>query len=124
TDLHVTIKVNATVLGIPTNCDLVVDADSVTIDGRYALRPDGTDPHFIDVNLVGASPVVTLGNVNDDFVGGICSIPVIEDIVGLFLPNVRSMMQSNLTTLLGDPDGSGAQDAPVAEAVEGALSQI
>src|SRR5690606_2878724 len=41
TDLHVTIKVNATVLGIPTNCDLVVDADSVTIDGRYALRPDG-----------------------------------------------------------------------------------
>lgn len=123
-DLHVPIKVNATVLGIPTSCDLVVDADSVTIDGNYGLQPSPTDPRYIDVNLVGTSPTVTLGNVNDDFVGGICSIPVIEQIVGLFLPDVEEMMQVNLTTLLGDPDGNGPNDSPVAEAVEGALSQI
>jgi hypothetical protein len=124
TDLHVPIKVNARIVGIPANCDLVVDADSVTIDGNYALQPSPTDPHFLDVNLVGATPTVTLGNVNDDFVGGICSIPVIEQIVGLFLPDVKTLMQQNLTTLLGDADGAGPLDSPVADAVEQALSQI
>ena len=124
TDLHVPVDVDARVLGIPTSCDLVIDADSVTIDGNYALQPSPTDPRFLDVNLVGASPVVTLGNVNDDFVGGICSIPVIEQIVGLFLPDVRTLMQENLTRLLGDADGAGPLDSPVADAVEQALAQI
>jgi hypothetical protein len=124
TDLHVLVDIDARVLGIPTSCDLVIDADSVTIDGDYALQPSPTDPRFLDVNLVGASPVVTLGNVNDDFVGGVCSIPVIEQIVGLFLPDVRTLMQENLTRLLGDSDGAGPLDSPVADAVEQALAQI
>jgi hypothetical protein len=123
-DLHIPIKINARVAGIPTNCDLVVDADRVTIDGNYALQPSAADPHFLDVNLVGATPTVTLGTVNDDFVGGICSIPVIEQIVGLFLPDVKTLMQQNLTSLLGDADGAGPLDSPVADAVEQALSQI
>ncbi len=123
-DLHVPIKVDARIAGIPASCDLVVDADSVTIDGNYSLQPDPADPRFLDVNLVGASPTVTLGTVDDDFVGGICSIPVIEQIVGLFLPDVRTLMQENLTSLLGDADGEGPADAPVADAVEAALSQI
>jgi hypothetical protein len=124
TDLHVPVNVNARVIGIPTNCALDIDAASVTINGNYSLQPSPTDPHFLDVNLVGATPTVTLGNVTDDFVGGICSIPVIEQIVGLFLPDVKTLMQSNLTTLLGDPDGAGPLDSPVADAVEQALSQI
>ena len=124
TDLHVPVNVNAWVIGIPTNCTLDIDAASVTINGNYSLQPSPTDPHFLDVNLVGATPTVTLGNVTDDFVGGICSIPVIEQIVGLFLPDVKTLMQSNLTTLLGDPDGAGPLDSPVADAVEQALSQI
>jgi len=124
TDLHVPVDVDARILGIPSSCDLVIDADSVTIDGNYSLQPDPVDPTFLDVNLVGATPTVTLGNVNDDFVGGICSIPVIEQIVGLFLPDVRTLMQQNLTTLLGDADGAGPADSPVANAVEQALAQI
>ena len=44
TDLHVPVDVDARVLGIPTSCDLVIDADSVTIDGNYALQPSPTDP--------------------------------------------------------------------------------
>ncbi len=123
-DLHVPVDVDAEILGIPSSCDLVIDADSVTINGNYALQPSPTDPRLLDVNLVGATPVVTLGNVNDDFVGGICSIPVIEQIVGLFLPDVRTLMQQNLTRLLGDADGAGPLDSPVADAVEQALSQI
>ena len=107
TDLHVPVDVDAQIVGVPASCDLVIDADSVTINGNYALQPSPTDPRFLDVNLVGATPVVTLGNVNDDFVGGICSIPVIEQIVGLFLPDVRTLMQQNLTRLLGDADGAG-----------------
>ena len=124
TGLHVPVNVAARILGIPANCTLDVDADSVTIDGRYTLGPDATDPHFVDVNLVGAAPVVTLGGVTSDFVGGVCSIPGIEQIVGLFLPDVEDLMRTKLTQLLGDPDGAGPIDAPVAEAVEGALAQL
>ena len=122
--MHVPVAVNAQVFGAPVNCTMNVDAASITIDGNYALQPDAVDPHFLDVNLVGASPVVTLGGVESDFVGGVCSIPGIEQIVGLFLPDVEQMMRTSLTTLLGDADGSGPVDAPVAEAVEGALSQL
>ena len=124
TGLHVPIDVDARIAGIPASCDLEVDASSVTIDGNYSLQPSPTDPHFLDVNLVGASPTVTLGTVTDDFTGGICSIPVIEQIVGLFLPDVKTLMQENLTTLLGDSDGTGPVDSPVADAVEAALAQI
>ena len=124
TGLHIPIDIDARIAGIPASCDLEVDAQSVTIDGNYTLQPSAADPHFLDVNLVGATPTVTLGTVTDDFVGGICSIPVIEQIVGLFLPDVKTLMQQNLTSLLGDPDGAGPADAPVAEAVEGALAQI
>lgn len=122
--LHVPVTIDARVLGIPTTCTLDVDASTVTIDGDYALQPSPVDPHQLDVNLVGTTPAVSLGTVTDDFVGGICSIPVIEQIVGLFLPDVKTLMQQNLTSLLGDPDGAGPLDAPVADAVEQALSQI
>jgi hypothetical protein len=122
--LHVVVAVAADVLGIPTSCDLEVDADTVAIDGNYTLQPDAADPTLLDVDLVGATPTVTLGNVSDDFVGGFCSIPVIEQIVGLFLPDVKDLMQDNLTTLLGDPDGTGPLDSPVADAIEDALAEI
>jgi hypothetical protein len=124
TGLHIPIDIDARIAGIPASCDLEVDARSVTIDGNYTLQPSAADPQLLDVNLVGTTPTVTLGTVTDDFVGGICSIPVIEQIVGLFLPDVKTLMQQNLTSLLGDPDGAGPADAPVAEAVEGALAQI
>ena len=55
TDLHIPIKIDARIAGIPAGRDLVVDADSVTIDGNYALAPDPGDPHFLDVNLVSTS---------------------------------------------------------------------
>jgi hypothetical protein len=122
--LHVPVNVRATIFGIPTNCTMNVDAASVGIDGNYALQPSPTDPHFLDVNLVGATPVVTLGGVTSDFVGGICSIPGIEQIVGLFLPDVKELMRTKLTTILGDPDGAGPVDSPVADAVEAALAQL
>jgi hypothetical protein len=67
---------------------------------------------------------VTLGGVTSDFVGGICSIPGIEQIVGLFLPDVKELMRTKLTTILGDPDGAGPVDSPVADAVEAALAQL
>lgn len=96
----------------------------MTIDGRYALGPDPADPHRLDVNLVGAAPVVTLSGVDHDFVGGVCSVPGIEQIVGLFLPDVEELMRTSLTSLLGDAAGAGPADAPVAEAVEGALARL
>lgn len=122
-DLHIPLAVQATILGIPSNCALEVDAATVTIDGNYALSP-AADPHNLDVNLVGASPVVTANGVDHDFTSGVCSIPVIEQIVGLLLPDVEALLETNLTTLLGDSDGAGPLDSPVADAVEAALAQV
>ncbi len=122
--LHVPLTVDARILGIPSTCALSVDADSVTIDGNYALSPDPVDPHYLDVNLVGATPVVTANGVDSNFTSGVCSIAVIEQIVGLLLPDVEALLDTNLATLLGDPDGNGPVDSPVAEAVEAALAQV
>ena len=122
--LHVPVNVAARIAGIPANCSMNVDANSITIDGNYTLRPNPADPKFLDVNLVGASPTVTLNGVSHDFVGGICSIPGIEQIVNLFLPDVQTLMHDKLTVLLGDPDGAGPADSPVADAVEAALAKL
>jgi len=123
-DLHLDIDVNARVLGIPTNCDLVIDADRVTIDGRYTLRPEPTNPQLLDVNLVGTSPTVTLTGVSHDFVGGICSVPLLEQIVNLVLGDIQTLMRDGLVAQLGDPDGTGPGDSPVADAIEGALAEV
>ena len=123
-DLFLTIAVDARVFGIPTPCTMEVTADTIGIDGRYTLRPDPADPEFLDVNLVGANPTVTTTGVSHDFTGGVCSIPVIEQIVSAVLPDVQTLMQQNLTTMLGDPDGAGAADSPVADAIESALANV
>jgi hypothetical protein len=123
-DLFLTIAVNARVFGIPTPCTMEVTADTIGIDGRYTLRPDPADPEFLDVNLVGTNPTVTTTGVDHDFTGGVCSIPVIEQIVSAVLPDVETLMEENLTTILGDPDGVGAADSPVADAIEEALANV
>lgn len=123
-DLHLDIDVNARVLGIPTNCDLEIDADRVTIDGRYTLRPEPTNPQLLDVNLVGTSPTVTLTGVSHDFVGGVCSLPLLEQIVNLVLGDIQTLMRDGLVAQLGDPDGAGPGDSPVADAIEGALAEV
>jgi hypothetical protein len=124
TGVHVPVDVHAIVFGIPTDCDMVVDADAVHINGNYALQPDAADPRYLDVNLVGATPTVTTEGVTSDFVGGVCSIPLIEQIVDLFLPDVDEMLRTRLTMLLGDPDGTGPADSPVADAIEQALAKL
>jgi hypothetical protein len=123
-DLFLTVSINARVFGIPTPCTMEVTADTISIDGRYTLRPDPADPEFLDVNLVGANPTVTTTGVDHDFTGGVCSIPVIEQIVSAVLPDVQTLMQTNLTAKLGDPDGAGPADSPVADAIEGALANV
>jgi hypothetical protein len=49
---------------------------------------------------------------------------VIEQIVSAVLPDVQTLMEQNLTKILGDPDGSGAADSPVADAIEAALANV
>ena len=75
------------------------------------------------MNLVGTAPVVTLGGVDSDFVGGVCSIPGIEQIVGLFLPDVEDMMRTSLTSLLGDADTRPGR-RPGGRGRRGALGQL
>ena len=123
-DLHLDIDVAARVLGVPTNCDLVVDADRVTIDGRYTLRPDPANPEILDVNLVGTAPTVALTGVTHDFTGGVCSLPLLEQIVNLILGDIQTLMHDGLVAQLDDPDGSGPVDSPIADAIEGGLANV
>jgi hypothetical protein len=123
-DLHVPVDVDARIVGIPASCDLSVDAGSVTIDGDYALAPGVPDPHVLDVNLVQPTPTVATADVTSDFTSGVCSVAVIEQIVGALLPDVETLLRTNLTRLLGDPDAAGALDSPVADAIEAALAQV
>lgn len=75
TDLQVPVDVDARLLGIPSSCDLEIDADlgDHRRQPRPRARPDR--PHLPRRDLVGASPTVTLGTVNDDFVGASARSP-------------------------------------------------
>lgn len=122
-DLHLDIDIDARVLGVGVHCDMVVDADRITIDGRYTLRPDPAIGR-LDVNLVGAAPAVSLSGVSHDFTGGACSLPLLEQIVSATMGDVQTLMRDNLVRQLGDRDGTGPLDSPVADAIEGALANI
>jgi hypothetical protein len=110
---------------IDANCGLELQIPNTTIDAKFDLAP-AADPSFVDVNLVGA-PVVTTGTVNYEFISGICDSDVflIGDIVNLVAgPKVQALVGTGFATKLGDPDGAGPADSPIADAIETALSQI
>ena len=48
----------------------------------------------------------------------------LEGIVGLFLPNMQDAISGGLQGMLGDPDGAGAADSPIADSIEDALANI
>jgi hypothetical protein len=67
---------------------------------------------------------VSFSGFGHDFIGGICSAPIIEDIVNLALGDVQTQVRDGLVDFLKDPDGGGAADAPVAQAIEDALAGV
>lgn len=109
--------------GIVPSCGLVITASTTDIFGDYALSPDAGDPTTVDVNQL-AGVAVAFGNFQDDLNGGVCDVPIIGDIIQLFLPDIQDLFTDGFVQLLDDPDGVGPQDAVIADAIEAALFGI
>jgi hypothetical protein len=77
----------------------------------------------IDVNQNG-NVTVGFSSFGHDFISGICSAPIIEDIVDLAIGDVQGQVRDALVDFLKDPDAGGPNDSPIAAAIETALSQI
>ena len=93
---------------------------------RSTSSPPRRDPVKVDVNLVGA-PTVNTGTVNYEFISGICDGDtfLIGDIVNAIAGRqIQALIGDGFATNLGDPDGAGPADSPIADAIETALGEI
>lgn len=109
------VRLNVQITGT-LSCPAVITAAAVYLDGNYVLDPDPADPTYLDVNLSGSTAVNFSGFNNDFTCGGLT-----EFILNLAVGNVQDQVRNALVDFLKDPDGSGPQDAVIAEAVEQAL---
>jgi cysteine-rich repeat protein len=108
--------------GVVPDCPITIRANQAFFNGQYALEPDAVDPSEIDVNQLGALNVSFTGFTTS--FGGLCDAPIIGDIIQAFLPDVQALTIGAMADFLDDPDGSGPQDSPTANAIETALSGI
>lgn len=103
TDLNMHLFIDGS--GLVPNCGLEISADTTDIIGDYGLGPDATEPTTVDVNQIGGVSVA-FGNFNDQL-SGICDVPIIGDIIQLFLPDIQDLFTDGFTDFLDDPDGAG-----------------
>src|SRR5262249_20083665 len=118
-NLFVRVRIHGGVI----DCDGDVSAATTDILGDYDLVPLAADPNKVDVNQIGGV-TVNFSSFNFDFTSGICDFPVIGDLISAIVGDVEPTVRSGLEDYLDDPDGSGPQDAPIADAVETALDGI
>ncbi len=104
------------------SCTGYITANTTTITGQYDQQP-GVPTNSIDVNQSGAVAVAFTA-FNNTFDGGICDFPIIGDIISAIIGNVQPQVQSGLVAALGDPDGAGPADSPIASAIQTALDGI
>jgi hypothetical protein len=107
-------------------CKLEVEVPTTAIRTILDFSPDAAQNDKVDVNLTG-TPTVTTTGVSYEFISGVCdpSTPLLGSIIN---SQAGSSIQGTITdgfrSQVGDPDGAGPADSPIAEAIETALSQI
>jgi cysteine-rich repeat protein len=109
--------------GLVPDCPMTLTATAATFDGPYGLEPSTIDPSFIDVNQL-QDLTVGFSGFQHQFDGGLCTAPVIGDIIDSFLPDIESLTKNALANFLKDPDGAGPQDSPTAAGIQTALDGI
>lgn len=122
-DMFLGIDLDISTLGA---CKLEILIPDATILGTFDLQPAPGDPSAVDVNLVGA-PAVTLQGLSSDFISGVCDPDtfLIGGIVsGIAGGQIEGSVTSAFQDQLGDPDGSGPADSPIADAIEEALAGL
>jgi hypothetical protein len=111
---------------INMNCGLELQIDTTGIDATFDLEPAPGDPSHVDVNMIGP-PVVNTGSVDYEFISGACDSGtfLIGDLVNAFAgPMIQDLVAGGFADNLGDPDGAGPLDSPIADAIETALAEI
>lgn len=104
-------------------CKLEVEVPTTAIDTTFDLVPAG---HNVDVNLVG-TPGVTLTGVRYEFISGVCdpSTPLLGSIINSQAGSqLQGSIRDGFVNQLRDPDGTGPQDSPIADAIETALAEV
>ena len=120
TDLDISLYITGS--GLAPSCPLDISAATTDILGDYTLDPDAVDATFVDVNQQPGVAVV-FGNFNYQLFG-ICNVPIIGDIIQLFLPDIEALFAQGFLDFLQDPDGNGPLDAPIAAAIQVVLEGI
>jgi hypothetical protein len=108
--------------GLVPDCGLRLTATQMSLNGDYALEP-AADPRDVDVNLAGGIGASFVG-FNHSFTYGLCDAPIIGDIIQALLPDIEQFATDGIKGFLGDPDGAGPQDSPIADAMETTLAGI
>lgn len=107
--------------GAVETCGLEISIDDAVASADLDLTPQLDDPRFVDVNLNG-QPGVALNGYQSTFVSGICDAPLLGDIIDFFLRDrLRELTEQAFLSTLGDPDGIGPLDSPIADGIETAL---
>jgi len=121
-NLFVDLEVHLTISGIGTTCDsFSVSASQTDIFGDYTLDPGSPDRTQIDVNLSGTNTVV-FANFNDSVNCG--GTGFLSALISAVKGDVQSTVRNALVDFLKDPDGTGPQDAVIAQAIEDALAAV
>lgn len=121
-NLRVDVEIDGS--GLVPDCTLRLTANQLQLSGNYALSPDPGNASNIDVNLVTNPLNVSFAGFNHTFTSGLCDAPVIGDIIGALLPDIEAQTRDGIQGFLSDPDGAGAQDSPIADAIEDVLAGI
>jgi hypothetical protein len=110
--------------GLVPDCGLRVTASKLVLNGDYSLEPKAANPRFVDVSLAGDFQGNFVG-FSYHFTYGICTAPIIGDIINAIIgPMVEDLATDGINGFLGDPDGAGPQDNPIAGAIETTLAGI
>ena len=118
-NIHVVLGLSG--YGIVPSCSFDVHAARAYVHGNYRMSPLPGDPNKIDVNQMG-DVGVSFSSFDGNLVGGF-TCDIVNFVAQLFT-NVETMVRDQLVGFLKDPDGSGPQDSPIAEALQDALAML
>jgi hypothetical protein len=107
-----------------STCDhFYLTANTTNIFGDYELKPDIPEPvsPVVQVDQIGGVSVV-FSNFNDNVDCG--GIGFLTFLINTLKGDIQPVVRDGLEDFLDDPDGSGPQDAPIAQAIEDAFAAM
>ena len=112
---------------INLDCRLELQIPTTTIDATFDLAPSAADPsqgrRQPGRHAGGRTPARS--TTSSSPASATATPSCIGDIVNVVAgPQIQSLVGSGFATKLGDPDGSGPADSPIADAIETALAEI